>query len=240
MGDIMKIDNRGLVYFNEESKGKEIIFDKIPRKNGLSKPSAFYELIEDPRLLIKYSFEHLNDAKVYQMLRKFIELQSKIYNIDFPTCYYVEDNKLSGLIVPHYREAPSLFIISETHSLDELMKYYKHDDDLIHNLFLLLNDILNMMEILVENGICYQDSNSGNFVLFDNEVKLIDFDYRFLSYDCNKENVLNVLDGIDKLVFLLNLRFGLIDLCYYRIRSFDKMRKHLIKVENRVRKIHNV
>ena len=232
----MKVDNNGIFYYDETSRGNEVIFNSVPkRKEGLE-PSKFYELIDNPNLLIKYAVTHFDDEKIRYMLKRFILLQSKINKTDLPTSYYMENGMMQGTVVPYYKDCKSLYTISETNSLEELMKYYKHDDDYIHNLFILLSDILDITEELADNGIYYYDNHPGNFVFKDNEVQLIDFDPAHIKYEVDKKGYRKMLENYDQLVFLLNKRFELADLCVYYPKNIKGMRKHLIKIENKIRR----
>ena len=234
----MNIDNEGLLYYDESDKGKEILFKNDAKKRIPNDVSKFYQLLQNSDLIIKYSINNLDNEKVRYMLRRFLELKNKVQLTDLPTSYYVEDGIMHGTVIHYYQDAPSLDSIFRTHQLGELKKYYMHDDDNIHNLFMLLSDIISIIEELKDNEILYIDSNPGNFVLFNNQAKLIDFDpsYNRIRYGNDKHDIREVLKGIEELVFLANKRFGLYDLYVSRIKSFDAMRKHLVKVENKVRK----
>jgi tRNA A-37 threonylcarbamoyl transferase component Bud32 len=103
-------------------------------------------------------------------------------------------------------------------------------------MFILYNEILDIIEELYDNNIDYYDSNSTNFVFKDNNVHLIDFDYKHISYKNNRKSLYKVLIGIDDLVDRMNNRFLAHDEFIYFPRSFNSMRKHLVKLENRIRK----
>ncbi len=232
----MNYDGNGIIYYNESHKGEEVLFHDAPKRNKNEISSKFYELINHPELLIKYSLSNLDDEKVRYMLRRFIELEKKIKLTNLPTSYYQENNELKGIVIPYYKNGISLYTLMETHSLDELMKYYKHDDDYIHNFYLLLEDILDIIEELSDNNVYYFDTNPGNFVIKDNQVHLIDFDAKYIKYEVDKKLFRKLLLNYDELVFLTNKRFELCDLCAYKPKNFEGMRKHLVKVENRVMK----
>ena len=136
MGYGMK-DNNGLLYFDETSKGKEIKFI-IP---GNEPPSSdFYNFIYNPNLIIKKSLVDFDRDKLLYMLNRFNEIKDKVKKTDLPTMVYIENNIISGSIVPYYEDSKTLFDISKTKKLEKLMEVYKKDDDRIHNLFILYND----------------------------------------------------------------------------------------------------
>ena len=142
----MMKDSNGLSYLTEENKGEEILFTKHPKKEGNNDNSLFYKVIGNEDLIIKYSLKEFNQLKLYEMLIKFQEIKDKIIGTDLPTSYYVENNELRGTIVPYYKNSISLYQSAKNQSLYTLQEYYKHDDDKIHNLYLLCFDILDKLE----------------------------------------------------------------------------------------------
>ena len=69
---------------------------------------------------------------------------------------FIDDNRIklyiNGFIkykinlIYFYRNAPSIAQIAQTKDINDISKYYYHDDDSIHNLYLLFIDILNLMD----------------------------------------------------------------------------------------------
>ena len=226
----------GLLCYDESDKGEEIILSEGPRKKTDSSKSQFFRVINDPNHIIKYSVTGLNVDATVKMLGHFQLVKNSVTMTDLPTSLYKEDGKITGIVIPYYENGQSLYNISETHSLEELSKYFKHDDDELHNLFILLSNILDILEELKDNDILYTDSNMGNFIFKDNKVHLIDFEPPYVLHEQNKENIKKVLHWYDTLMFLLNRRFELIELCSYKPKDFEHMRKRLVKVENKVRK----
>jgi len=233
----MNTDNNGLLYFDKTSKGKQIIFPNTQSKKKNNNKSNFYELLNCKNYLIKCS-PSLDTSKVFNMLKLFNKLQENITLTDLPIGYYQENEVLKGTIVPYYTSSISLYQITKNYNLNKLNEYYLHDDDNIHNLYLLLYDILDILEELQNNGISYLDSNPSNFILKDNQVKLIDFEPQYLKYGITKENIKTTLSRFDDLVFHTHLNFELDNLAIYNSKDFKTMRKHLIKLENKIRKKH--
>ena len=228
----MNIDNNGLSFFNETNKGEEINF----KLNGLDIKSDFYKLIDNSNYIIKKSFKGINSEALLNMLSKFNEINNKIILTDLPVSYYIEDNKIVGSVIPYYEDSENLYNISITKDLNNLMKVYKRDDDNIHNLFILYSEIIDIIEELYDNGVCYYDSNSTNFVFKDNKVHLIDFDPGYIKFNTRRKATIQTLSGIDDLADRMNGRFLSYDEWPYLPRNFNKLRKHMIKIENRVRK----
>ena len=99
-------------------------------------------------------------------------------------------------------------------------------------------ETLLLIEELFENNIYYTDIHRGNFILNNNSVKLIDFDYNFVLYKEKRDKALlqMVLRNYDDMLYFITKRFGLGDIMYYQVNSFEGMRKRIQKVEDRVRK----
>lgn len=229
-----KRDYNGLFYIdNDYFKQYPLYFDNYIEKN---ERSSFYELISTSDYIIKCG-RKLNRKKVINMLLKFKEYQEYIKKTDFPIGYYEEDNIIKGLIIPYYN-SPSLLNIKRTHDLGELSKFYYHDDNSIHNLYLLCLDIIDIIEEMYCNEIYYTDIHDGNFVFKDNNVKLIDFDPNLVFFSDNKkrENYNYMMYWCENIIYTLTKYFNLEDLAYRKINSFDKMRTYVKKIENRVTK----
>ena len=232
----MKFDSQGLPYFNISDKGKKIIFHTPNNKNKKTNKSSFYELLTLKDYLIKYSHTVLDKDTYFMMLKTFKDTQDKITLTNLPIGYYEEKDTLKGTIIPYYKDSISLAEITESKNLDNLSKYYFHDDDKLHNLYILLNNILDILEELQNNGICYIDSNPSNFLIKDNQIKLIDFDPKYILYGLNNKNINATLTRFDDLVFYLHLHFQLDNLAIYKAKNFKTMHKHLVKLENKMRK----
>ncbi len=235
-----KIDRNGLLYIDDERiKEHPIIFQNIVKSDGETKiPKLFFELFSTSDYIVKYSRGPLIKGKIIDMLLLFQKLETIIQKIDFPIGYYQELNRIRGIIIRYYKNAPSLYSLSETHDINILGKYYYHDDDTIHNLYLLMYDTLLLIEELFENNVYYTDVHRGNFILSNNEVKLIDFDYSFIHYKEQRDNKLMrmVLQNYDDMLFMMMKRFGLGEIPYYRVNSFENMKKRVKRIEDQVRK----
>ena len=232
----MKFDNQGLPYFNELDKGKQIVFNVPKNQNKKTIKSNFYELLTLKDYLIKYSNTTLNNEAYFTMLKIFKDIQNKINLTDLPIGYYKENEILKGTIIPYYKSSISLLETTKNKNLNDLNKFYHHDDDKLHNLYILLNKILDILEELQDNGISYIDSNPSNFLIKDNQIKLIDFDPKYLLYGLNNKNINATLKRFDDLVYVLHLDFKIANLPIYKAKNFKTMRKHLVKLENKMRK----
>ena len=232
----MKIDYIGLTSFNELDKKKQIFFKNPITKSEKVVKSDFYNLATLDNYIIKIPHKKLNKEDYLTMLKIFNELKDKITLTDFPIGYYEEDEILKGTVIPYYKNSVALLDIVESKSLDVLKKYYYHNDDKLHNLYILLNEILTILEELQNNNISYIDSNPSNIIIKDNQVKLIDFEPQYLRYGSNNQNIKTTLYRFDDLVYCLHSDFKLDNLVIYQAKNFTTMRKHLVKLENKIRK----
>ena len=231
VGVYMKVKSNNIAYLDESHKGEEIKFSL----NKLEIKSKFYEILDDPFFIIK-QYEVSDEEALFKMLLRFKEVHEHIEKTDLPISYYKENNITSGQIIPYYEDSANLYNLSMTKNLDRLMEVYKKDDDKVHNLFLLYQDIVDIIEELWDYDILYQDSNSTNFVFKDNKVHLIDFDPKYVILKNKKKSFIQTLCGLDDLADRMNGRFLGYDEFIYMPNSFKGLRKHLVKVENRVRK----
>lgn len=232
MGYGMKYDSKGLTYYDETSKGELVTFSNI---SDLTIKNNFFKLLDNPNYIIKKA-DNLDINRLMIMLTKFNELNSVIAKTDLPLSYYMEDNKVEGTVIPYYPDTTPLYTISKTRTIGNLVPLYNHDEDKIRNIFCLYNDILDIFQELLDNGVYYYDSNSTNFVFSNNEVKLIDFDPKRILFDGNHKEYKIVLEGLYALINLMTKRFFYYDEFLYFPRSIEGLRKHLVKVENKIRK----
>lgn len=232
MGYGMKIDNNGFTYYDETSKGELVTFSNI---DNIKINNNFFHLLDNPNYIIKKS-DDLNLDRLMIMLDRFNKLKNVIKLTDFPLSYYMENNKIEGTVIPYYPDTIPLYTISKTRKISNLTPLYNHDEDCIRNVFCLYNDILDIFQELLDNGVFYYDSNSTNFVFSNNEVKLIDFDPKRVLFDGIHKEYKTVIDGVYALINLMTERFFYYEEVLYFPRSIEGMRKHLVKLENKVRK----
>lgn len=232
----MKIDDLGIPYFNKSDKGEQIFCTLPKSRYKKTTNSYFYKLLTLKDYIIKYSKKEISKDEYLNMLKVFQDVKENITLTDFPIGYYEEESILKGTIIPYYQDSISLLQTTENKSLADLKKYYYHDDDDLHNLYVLLNNILDILEELQNNGISYIDSNPSNFLIKDNQIKLIDFDPKYLYYGLNNKNICATLLRFDDLIFFLHLNFKLDNLAIHQSKNFKAMRKHLVKLENKMRK----
>ena len=128
--------------------------------------------------------------------------------------------------------------IAINEDLESLQKYIYRDDDSLHNLFLVYLEVLDILEELFENGVSYFDVNAGNFVIYNNEVKIIDFESQFIFFEKSKRNehiiIYNYLDTLNQLVKAFDIN-EYAD-CLINEKEFGKIRSIVYNFENNIRK----
>lgn len=228
----LKKDKNDLFYLNNP----DYLGYMLPFYNN---KNLFFEIIGVQEYIVKYynnDYNKKEQSKNKEMLLQFLNKQEKFDEIDFPIGYYQENDDLKGTIIRYYN-SPSLKNIYDSHEIGELTKYYYHDDDMIHNLFKLYLDILNLLEHLYSEKIYYTDVHAGNFVFDQNQVKLIDFDYQYIAFNSHeKDNLRMMIMNYLNLIYIVNKRLEIGNSFLSEEDNFDKTRVLVKELENKVRK----
>ena len=234
-------DKDGLLYYEDEhlSSRRPLFIDKRNLGEDVYYQHMFYPFNSTEDYIIKYCCTIYTRKEVKQirnMLETLISKQNNIPNVDFPIGYFKQFKKIAGQIIRYYPNGLSLDNILSNKDLNAFGKYYYHDEDSIHNLFLFLNDVLDIIYEMYENGIYYTDSNPGNFVLVDNKVKLIDFDHRYVKFNDKDMNLKYVLSGYNYLLNAIKRTYelGNQELCPFK--NFEQGKQYVKKMENSIRK----
>ena len=193
----LKIDRDGLRYLDDKTLIKNnLLLDK----RGLDLDNKYYTygyfaIDSSLEYIIKYCYTTLTKGqseKYKEMLANLVRERRTVRNTDLPIGYFRERNKLAGLIIKYYKDGISFDkLLKEDLSL--LSNYYLHDEDIIHNLFLLFLDIVTNIEEMFDNRIYYTDINPGNFILTDNRVKIIDFEPDNVKFDERDKRLRNII-----------------------------------------------
>ena len=151
-----------------------------------------------------------------KLLGNLIDRQILFTDIDFPIGYYRKHGRMYGTIIRNYHDAPSIRKLIYINKLEELKEFYNHNSDTVDNVICLLVDILEKLHMMQSKGIYYTDVNTGNFVVYNNEVKVIDFDPGFvffkdqncLHYDRILKNYANLVDLVLRQYGFKNILFN--------------------------------
>lgn len=235
----LKRDKDGLLYLQDEDILRKSTL-RIDKRGEVDEyyQQYFYPIASSDDYIIKYSctwYTRKQIKRIKEMLANLVYKQKDIPNVDFPIAYFVHMKRLSGLIVKYYKDGISFDNVAKLQDIEAIGKYYYHDEDNIHNLFMLYEELLNLSNELFEKGVYYTDLNQGNIVLDNNQVKLIDFDYRFVLFDqkdaCLPFIITNYLRLVRETLSSFNLYCDVSD--YY---NYEDAKKYIKKLENTVRK----
>ena len=235
----LEIDKEGLLYYKNRNitSLNPLLIDNRKIEEDRYYQHSFYSFPSTDEYIIKYCctvFTRKEIKIIKEMLLKLREKQNDLPNIDFPIGYFIERKKLAGIIVKYYKNGVSCDNVIEKGDIEALGKYYYHDEDNNHNLFLLLNDYLDLLYEMFENGIYYLDTNPGNIILDDNKVKIIDFDHGYVKFD-NKDNCLkSIMWGFNYLLKYINRYYYNYELSIDACKDFDESKKYLKKLENSI------
>ena len=235
----LKRDKDGLLYFDD----KQLSFcDTLkicnPKEKDVYYPCGFYAIPSTNEYIIKYVYTVYTRKEMQllkEMLLKLKEKQSKVPSVDFPIGYCSHNKKIVGQIIKNYPEGISLEKFYKSNDLIDLDKYFSHGEDNIYNLFLLFRRVNKMLEEMFENGIYYTDIHPGNVILTGNDAKIIDFDYRYVTFTDKDKRLINIMNNFALFVDrnLLNCRiYNDINISF---KNFDDAKTKLKKMENNVR-----
>lgn len=104
-----------------------------------------------------------NSYKTKKLLKNCMRKQDLINEVDFPVGYYLDNDKIKGTIIPYYKDAISVYQLTNLYELERIKDYYLHDENKMRNLIELCLDILKLLERMYEEGVIYLDLNTGNF-----------------------------------------------------------------------------
>lgn len=113
---------------------------------------------------------HKDDKFVNSLLLK----QNKIKLTEFPTGIVTLDNYVIGQEIPYYEDYETIKSLFERNGLSQLPTYY------YLKMYMIIKE-------LYDNGIIYSDTHGENFLIKENDIKLIDFDENEVSIDDNKK-----------------------------------------------------
>ena len=237
----LKKDKEGLFYIDDKKilKYNSLLLDNRIINENKYDQYGFYRLFSTDEYIIKYNYNpYMKEARerIKKMLFILQSKQDNISTVDFPIGYYKKFLKLQGLIIKYYKNGISLDNTILTGDIEGLGKYYYHDEDNIHNLFLLFNEILDTIYEMFENGIYYRDIHPGNIVLTDNKAKIIDFDYRLVHFNNKDSNLAIIMSNYDLLLRTVLNKYNLFSSLNDYFTDFEQAKVFTKKLENSVRK----
>ncbi len=221
--DLLELDDNGIPFL--DSRKVNIESFKFPEiKKSYQEKRTFFEIegIDDyivkDTTMVPLLFNRTINKK---LLANLIDRQPVLPDVGFPIGYYKKHGLMNGTIIPYYKDAACLRNLIYINKFEDLKKFYNRCDDDIDNLINMLVDIIRILSKLQENDIYYTDTNSGNFVIHNNEVKIIDFDPGFVFFkDKDFKHYDRILLNYADLVELVLRRYGFKNILFNREDTF--------------------
>ena len=234
-------DKNGLLYIQDDRifLHSPLLLDHRKLSENRYYQNMFYSLPGTDEYIVKYSLTGLTrkERKDYlNMLAMLVSKQDMIKEIDFPIGYFKSCNRFAGLIIKYYKDAIPYNEILDKDDIELLKSVYMHDEDSIHNTFILFLDILEKAYEMFENGIYFSDYNPSNIVFLNNEAKIIDFDPRFIKFDDKDLGLHNVLGGYHYFLEKVLFRYKFLEELDEDFNDFDDAKRFIKKMENNIRK----
>lgn len=235
-----KQDNRGLWYLDyRDIKLNEIYFPQYIRPYGhYDERKPFYEIEGMDNLLVKDSTEYpffFNHTRNLNLIEKLCQKQEEIPEVEFTVGYLQGYRMMRGIIVPYYKGGISVKGLSTAHYFNELKKYYNHESDEMDNFFSMILTILHLVILMHSKGVFYTDANSGNFIVFNNEIKVIDFEPQFVFFsDDNGKHLKDTLKKFTDLVNALFRRYNFKDFALLQQDSFSETEKKILALRKSI------
>ncbi len=237
----LKRDKYGLLYTDDVELIRYgcLDIDKRVFENERYYTNKFYSFPSTDDYIIKFSetgFTRRERRKMLEMLDILVSKQKDVKDVDFPIGYYAFMKKFAGFIIPYYKNGIAYDQVLLSKDINELSKYYPHDEDGLHNMVLLLYDVLDLVQEMFDNGIYYSDINPGNIILTDEKVRLIDFDYRFVKFVNKDESLTKIMQCYKFLLNEVLENYKLAKDLAYIPSGFEDAKVFTKKMENKVRK----
>lgn len=222
--ELFRKDKKGLYYL--DSRDVKISELYVKQMSGSYKDHAhFFKIDGFNDYIIKDSTLYplfFNRSKNLKLLKELVEKQKEINNIDFPVAYYKSFNILKGIVIPYYPNSISLSEIIWLTPFEEFKNIYNHDSNEVDNLVLFLLEILELLHSMYKHGIIYIDVHSGNFLIYNNGVKVVDFEPGYVFVTNNKGwNYERMLSNYGLLVDRICKRFGFKNIPFHAGEDFS-------------------
>lgn len=163
-----------------------------------------------------YGFNGYNDEKlVYQLNKR----KDNVKLTDFPKGLVTCEGNIIGQIIPYYPNSETIFSYAKRTKNVNVVKYYKKIIDIINELYI--------------NGIIYCDAHAKNFLLVNNNIKLIDFDLSLIDFE-NRGYMYKSM--INTLINMLNTLNSVIGVDYFVDRKFVRDLQDIEKSVNEMEK----
>ena len=158
--------------------------------------TKFFKIDEINDYLIKDTTMYpifFNRFRNINLLKSLQGKQNLFHDIDFPIGYCMDKSKLVGTIIPYYENAISLREFVQLQKLNNLKDLYYRDSSNMDNLIALFLEILDLLSRLYQENVIYLDIHSGNFLLYQNKIKVIDFEPNYVFFGDRNDKYYRIL-----------------------------------------------
>ena len=236
--ELFKTDKDGLYYLDNHEILTPFVFNELVK--AYTPRRQFYKIDGTDDYVIKDSTMRpmwFNGIKQKSLLLDLKEKQPDFDNIEFPIGYYLNNEKIKGTIIPYYPDSMSLRRILNTYDNKQINDYYLHSEDELDNLIILCLDILNMISSMYKDDIAYVDIHSGNFLFYNNEVKLIDFEPGYVFVTTKKyKHYQDILRNYGFLISAVLRKFGYRDFYYTPGDSFSEAEDRVLSLKKQLKR----
>ncbi len=101
---------------------------------------------------------------------------------------------------------------------------------------MLLDDILSLLSIMYEHEVYYTDVDENNFVIWNNQIKVIDFDPYLVTFNDRYTKLTRMLERYLRLLNRVLDKYQLPRAEIENIQNFKEAKILTMKIENGVRK----
>ena len=131
---------------------------------------SLYDENKGLRVYRRFNEYQFNGERDEILISKLQEKQAKIKLTEFPTGVLTREGYIFGQEMPFYENYETLFNFKDNiESVSQLVEIYKK--------------CLKILEELYKNDIYYTDVHSKNFMVNNDDIKLIDFEYGRVKFD---------------------------------------------------------
>ena len=161
-------------------------------------PNKAYRIYKE---FAEYNFHGYDDDKLIHNLQN---VQANIKLTEFPYGVVTLEGMIIGQEIPYYPQYQTLY------------KYIVNEPDK-RKIILIYKKIIMLLKELYDNKVIYTDIHAKNFMVKNDDVKLIDFENSQIRFGKNEYYVTNMFDS---LIGMINLYIG-IDYDIRKIYNFD-------------------
>lgn len=169
----------------------------------------------------------LGKPQCKNMVDKLKIYQPSIKLTQFPLTIIKENDIVVGQIIKFYKNAPTLTeFLTDNPSIDPIPYYLQ---------------ALDILEELTNHNICYEDVHGKNFLVVDNELKLIDFsDHRVKINENYKELYYPMFQNFNSMVNRINFEYLHLEDTYERLVIPQRIKKDTTNLKEDFKEIREM